>query len=317
VREKLRSNILESTEYLNRFEERLWAITKYYLNSSAQFDDNTYTFIIKENPFPEEVIHKGPYMILRPKQGQRKSDIDIPGDTNIYRVGHKLAKQILNACKNITTPAKEIIFDYANTPTKVSALEKYIGQSGWLQVSRLEINSFEYEDYLITSCITENGEIIHNEIAERFFSIQAKEGNPIYVDDESKSKLNEVFYGNKQSVISDNAIRNKDFFDVEMDKLDQWADDMKISLDKEIKDLDAEIKLRKSEAKKMLNLEAKVKAQRAIKDLEKKRSEKRQHLFEAQDTIDERKENLLDEIEQRLKQEVNTTELFTIKWTMV
>lgn len=69
---------------------------------------------------------------------------------------------------------------------------------------------------------------------------------------------------------------------------------MKLSLDKEIKDLDAEIKLGKSEAKKMLNLEAEVKAQRAIKDLEKKRSEKRQHLFEAKETIDNRKENLLD-----------------------
>jgi hypothetical protein len=102
-----------------------------------------------------------------------------------------------------------------------------------------------------------------------------------------------------------------------MDKLDQWADDMKLSLDKEIKDLDAEIKLRKYEAKKMLNLEAKVKAQRAIKDLEKKRSEKRQHLFEAQDTIDDRKESLLNEIERRLKQAIKTTELFTIKWKMI
>ena len=67
----------------------------------------------------------------------------------------------------------------------------------------------------------------------------------------------------------------------------------------------------------MLNLEAKVKAQRAIKDLEKKRSEKRQHLFEAQDTIDDRKENLLNEVERRLKQEIKTTELFTIKWKMI
>lgn len=317
VREKLRSNLLESTEYLNRFEERLWATTKFYLNGAAQFNDSTYTFTLKENPFPLEAIHKGPYIILKPKQGQRKSDIDVPDDTNIYRVGHKLAKQILNACKNLTTPSKEIIFDYTNTPTKVTALEKYIGQSGWLQVSRLEINSFEYEDYLIAACITDNGDIIENEIAQRLFSIQAKEGNPLYEDKETKVKLNEVLFSNTQSVISENANRNKDFFDTEMDKLDQWADDMKISLDKEIKDLDAEIKLRKSEAKKMLNLEAKVKAQRAIKDLEKKRSEKRQHLFEAQDTIDDRKENLLDEIERRLKQEINTTELFTIKWSII
>ena len=317
VREKLRSNLLESTEYLNRFEERLWATTKYYLNDAAQFNDSTYTFTLKENPFPQEAIHKGPYIILKPKQGQRKSDIDVPDDTNIYRVGHKLAKQILNACKNLTTPSKEIIFDYTNTPTKVTTLEKHIGQSGWLQVSRLEINSFEYEDYLIAACITDNGEIIENEIAQRLFSIQAKEGNLLYEDKETKVKLNEVLFSNTQSVISENANRNKDFFDTEMDKLDQWADDMKISLDKEIKDLDAEIKLRKAEAKKMLQLDAKVKAQRAIKDLEKKRSEKRQHLFEAQDLIDDKKENLLTEIEQRLRQEINTTELFTIKWTLI
>ena len=317
VREKLRSNLLESTEYLSRFEERLWATTKFYLNGSAQFNDNTHTFTLKENPFPQEAIHKGPYMILKPKQGQRKSDINVPDDTNIYRVGHKLAKQILNACKKLNTPTKEIIFDYTNTPTKVTALEKYIGKSGWLQVSRLEINSFEYEDYLISSCITDNGENIDTKIAQRFFSLQATEGNSIYVDNETVSKLNEVLFSNTQLVISDNANRNKDFFDIEMDKLDQWADDMKLSLDKEIKDLDAEIKLRKSEAKKMLQLEAKIKAQRAIKDLEKKRNEKRQHLFESQDTIDDRKENLLDEIERRLKQEINTTELFTIKWKMI
>ncbi len=317
VREKLRSNLLDSTEYLNRFEEMLWATTKFYLNGSAKFDDNTYTFRLKDNPFPQETINKGPYMILKPKQGQRKSDIDVPDDTNVYRVGHKLAKQILNACKKLNTPSKEIIFDYSNTPTKVTALEKYIDQSGWLQVNRLEINSFEYEDYLISSCITDNGENIDSEIAQRFFSLQAKEGNLIYVENEAVSKLNEVLYSNTQSVISDNANRNKDFFDTEMDKLDQWADDMKLSLDKEIKDLDAEIKLRKSEAKKMLQLDAKVKAQRAIKDLEKKRSEKRQHLFEAQDMIDERKENLLTEIEQRLRQEINTTELFIIKWKMI
>lgn len=317
VREKLRNNLLESTEYLNRFEERLWATTKFYLNGAAQFNDSTYTFTLKENPFPQEAIHKGPYIILKPKQGQRKSDIDVPDDTNIYRVGHKLAKQILNACKKLTTPSKEIIFDYSNTPTKVTTLEKYIGQSGWLQVSRLEINSFEYEDYLIAACITANGEIIENEIAQRLFSIQAKEGNPLYEDKETKVKLNEVLYSNIQSVISENANRNKDFFDTEMDKLDQWADDMKISLDKEIKDLDAEIKLRKAEAKKILQLDAKVKAQRSIKDLEKKRSEKRQHLFEAQDLIDDKKENLLTEIEQRLRQEINTSELFTIKWSLI
>jgi hypothetical protein len=317
VRDKLRINLLESIKYLNRFEERLWATTKYFLNSSAQFDDENFTFTLNENPFPNVSIHKGPYMVLKPKQGQRKSDIDVPDDTNIYRVGHKLAKEILSACKQLNTATKELTFDYSNTATKVTALEKFIGQSGWLQVNHLEINSFEFEDYLLTACITDNGETIDSELAQRFFSLQASEGQAVYALPEIMNTLEGALHNETQKVITENATRNNNFFDTEMDKLDQWADDMKLSLDKEIKDLDAEIKLRKSEAKKMLNLEAKVKAQRAIKDLEKKRSEKRQHLYEAQDTIDERKENLLDEIERRLKQAVKSTELFTVKWKII
>ena len=102
-----------------------------------------------------------------------------------------------------------------------------------------------------------------------------------------------------------------------MDKLDQWADDMKISLEKEINDLDAEIKLRKAEAKKMLTLETKVSAQRIIKEMEKKRNEKRQLLYTAQDEIDEKKENLLTDIEKMLKQKIEQKEVFTIKWKII
>jgi len=46
-------------------------------------------------------------------------------------------------------------------------------------------------------------------------------------------------------------------------------------LEKELRDLDAEIKLRKSESKTTSRLVEKVRIQRLIKDLEKKRSEKR------------------------------------------
>lgn len=317
VRDKLKTNLLECSEYLNRFEEKLWAITKHFLQNVALFNDDHFTFTLTKNPFPNVFIHKGPYMILKPHKGERKSEIEIPDDTNIYRVGHPLAKEILQACKNNPTNSKSLTFDYSNTPTKVTALEKFIGKSGWLQVNHLEINSFEYEDYIISAAISEDDEIIESELAQRFFSIQATENDFIDVPDQIKETLKELILKETDQVVFKNATRNQEFFDVEMDKLDQWADDMKLSLDKEIKDLDAEIKLRKSEAKKMLQLDAKVKAQRTIKDLEKKRSEKRQHLYEAQDLIDERKETLLDEIERRLKQQQKSTHLFTIKWNII
>jgi hypothetical protein len=317
VRDKLKTNLLESKSNLNRFEEWLWAITKYYLRDTASFDDEKFTFSLDRNPFPRAPIHNGPYMILKPMEGQRKSDIDVPDDTNIYRVGHVLAQEILSACKLINTQTKELTFDYSNTPTKITALEQYIGQCGWLQINHLTIKSFELEDFLVAACFTDEGDTIDDALAQRFFSIQATEGQPIHITDTIDHRLKAVLSVQTQHVISNNANRNKDFFDTEMDKLDLWADDLKLSLEKEINDLDAEIRLLKSDAKKLLNLDAKVKAQRAIKDLERKRTEKRQHLYEAQDEIDERKEKLLDEIEKRLNQEVKTTELFSIKWKMI
>ena len=51
--------------------------------------------------------------------------------------------------------------------------------------------------------------------------------------------------------------------------------------------------------------------------MERKRIEKRQNLFNAQDEIDEKKELLLSRIEKMLQQKVQHTELFTIKWRII
>ncbi len=316
VREKLRSNMLETKESLSKFEDKLWKTTQFFLSNKAQFQ-NDYSFKLLENPFPNENIHSGPYMILKTNEHGRKSEIEIPDDTNIYRVGHKLAQRILQACKELETPAKEVVFDYTNSNTRIAYLEKFIGQSGWMKVQLLQVNSFELEEYFLISCFTDEGEEIYSDMANRFFSLDASVKNNILMSKAIEETFKESLFSLKQNILNENALRNNNFFDVEMDKLDQWADDMKISLEKEIKDIDAEIKLKKIEAKKTLNLELKVKSQREIKELENKRSDKRKRLFQAQDEIDERKENLLSEIEQRLNQKIIETELFTIRWKLI
>jgi ERCC4-related helicase len=317
VKDKLRTNLRVSREYLTRFEEWLWLTTRFFLHKSARFNDEDFSFYLNENPFPGESIHKGPYMILKSTEGQRKSDVQLPDDTNIYRVGHKLAQRILSECKKTDTPCREVVFDGTKSPNRVSALKAHTGQTGWLRVSYLSIESFECEDYILTACITDREEVIESELAKRFFSFMATENETCAIDETIETQLKDLIDHERQKVGSDNSERNRNYFDIEMDKLDQWADDMKISLEKEIKDLDAEIKLRRSEAKKILDLQTKVGAQRAIKELEKLRSEKRQNLFEAQDTIDGRKEALLTEIENRLRQSIRLNELFTIKWRLV
>ena len=317
VHQKLKFNMEKGKEYLNQYEQWLWNITKFYLEDFAVFDQNEDSFRLRKNPFPGENIHPGPYLILRTKEDKKKTEIDVADDTNVYRIGHPLAQRIVDACKKKKLPAKEITFDYSNTPTKITLLEELLGESGWLQVSLLTIASFETEEYILLSGFTDNGEEIDVEVCRRLFSVLAEEGKTISVLNEIQVKFDELNHAQKQDILEENMQRNAKFFDDEYEKLDHWADDMKLSLEKEIKDLDAEIKLRKAEARKLLDLKKKVAEQRAIKDLEKKRSEKRKTLFEAQDQIDTKKEDLLGNIEERLKQKITEETLFTLNWKLI
>lgn len=317
VHQKLKVNLEKGKSYLNQYENWLWTVTKHYLNGYAEFDFKRDVFRLKKNPFPQFKINEGPYQLLKSGDAIKKSQQELDNNANLYRIGHPLAKQIVEACKTKDLELQKVIFDYSNHPTNMAILEDYVGSKGTIRVTQLSILSFEEEDYLLTQILDEQQNKIDDEIAQKLFSLPAKTANTSSISNETDLLLKDLFKAQKQEVLEDNMQRNAEFFDQEYDKLDKWADDMKISLEREIKDIDAEIKLRKAEARKTLDLQSKVKEQRAIKDLEKKRNEKRKHLFEAQDQIDDKKDDVLSNIEKRLAQRIEEKELFTIKWELI
>lgn len=305
VRQKLKINVEESKEYISRYENWLWEITRFFLKENGIFSNKEYSFTLNQNPFPEILIHSGPYKIGR----------HVP-DINVYRINHPLAELIIRDCKDKILTSKTLKFQYTDTGRKISALNELIGKSGYLQLSLFTINSFESEDFLLLSGLTQEGEILESEILQKLFSLTAREEKLLAVPVLVKQQLRTLTSNQIESVMQRNLTKNSKFFNDEFDKLDKWAEDMKLSLEKEIKDIDAELKLRKAEARKVMELAQKVEEQRLIKELEKKRNEKRRKLFESQDEIDNRKEKLLSEIETRLKQKTSEELLFIIRWEL-
>ena len=108
--------------------------------------------------------------------------------------------------------------------------------------------------------------------------------------------------------------RNARFFEAEADKLDGWADDLKVGLERELKELDRQIKEARRAATTALTLEEKLAGQKAVKALEAERSTKRRSLFDAQDKIDEQRTELIAQIEGKLEQQIHVQPLFTIRW---
>ena len=110
--------------------------------------------------------------------------------------------------------------------------------------------------------------------------------------------------------------RNAKFFEAEAEKLDSWADDLKVALEREIKDIDRQIKEAKRAATLALTLEEKLAGQKQIKALESQRNGKRRALFDAQDEIDRRRERLIADIEGKLAQTTRLELLLAIRWRL-
>ena len=306
VHEKLRVNLQTSTDYLNRYESFLWRLTTHALGKHAKIDEATLTFELKSNPFSTNNIPLGNYRFGREV-----------ADAHHYRFGHPLAQQVLCHCKDLQLPGAELIFDYSGSPTKVTVLEPLVKTSGWLRLEKLTIFSFETEDYLLWAGVTGDGHILSDEQCKRLFSLSAVTGSMLYSTSPEESALNGILQAGRKNVLQTNAERNAGFFDAEMGKLEHWAEDMKTSLEIRLKQLDIDIKMRKAEARKITNLEEKVKVHREIKDLEKTRNDMRLNLYQAQDDVEAKKEHLIEQIEARLKQDVKTENIFTIRWRVV
>jgi len=308
VHEKLKVNIRESQSYLDIYEHWLWDTTRHYLGDVADFSEHEYSFLLKRNPFPgENNIDAGPYKIGK--------NIE---DAHIYRPGHLLAQRILNEVKKKKLEDAEVIFDYSKNPSIISVLKSFVGKTGILKASNYTLEALEVEDQVLVIAFDDKYNAILQDVAKKLFFLAAQASTTkSSISDEEKKKLYKLEQESVDLINMNSAERNSEFFDSEVDKLDRWADDMKTALELELKKLDIDIKAAKTLAKKNVNLDEKLKAQRAVKDMEKKRNEMRKKLYEAQDEVDNRKEDLIARVEAQLKQKTSLTPLFTIRWRVI
>jgi len=306
VREKLKVRDEASKAYLNRYERLLIQLTRHELGGHAEFLSDA-SFRLKTQPFPEHaaVIPLGLYELPRRT-----------GEAHLYRLNHPLAEAVVAQVKERDLPTAEIQFDYELHKGKVSLLEPFIGKSGWLVATLFTVESLDQaEDHLIVAAMTDEGHILDEEIATRLLTLP---GTVIgQVPPNTNASQLEVTIQNRQALIQrDISERNAHFFEAEADKLDGWADDLKVGLEREIKELDRQIKEVRRAAITALTLDEKLAGQKQIKAIETQRNQKRRTLFDAQDQVDSQRDELIEKIESKLIQESHSEKLFQLRWQL-
>lgn len=306
VHDKLKLRSERTSAALGKYERLLMQLTRHELRDDAEFIEDDGHFRLKANPFPDRKdIPVGTYELPRRT-----------GDAHLYRLSHPLAEEVLQRAKTRETPPVEVIFDYTNTPGKVSILEPLVGRSGEMTVSVMTVEALDQaEDYIIYAGVCSDGQVLDEDQVRRMLGLNALLGQTLTHLDNTANL--DAIAAQCQLVIRGRiAERNASFFEQEAAKLDSWADDLKVGLEKEIKELDRQIKETKKASTLAASLQQKLEAQKQIKKLESERKHKRTSLFEAQDEIDERREELIRGIEAKLRESVRLNTLLEIQWRL-
>jgi adenine-specific DNA-methyltransferase len=308
VREKLKVRDEDAKVYLDRFEQLLMRLTRHELNDSAEFlNGSSFRLTSKPAWADGRAVPLGLYELPRRS-----------GEAHLYRLSHPLGEAIVERAKARELAAAELIFDYSNHSGKVSALEPLKGKCGWLIAAVVTIEALDQaEDHLLLSGLSDAGESLSDDASLRLLTLAGRVGPEAAPPVETIDRLNGDIRLRQQGIQRSISERNARFFETEADKLDGWADDLKVGLEREIKEIDRQIKEARRAATTALTLEEKLAGQKQVKSLEASRNQKRRSLFDAQDEIDKQRAELIAQIEGKLQQKVDLVRLFTIRWLLV
>jgi adenine-specific DNA-methyltransferase len=308
VHRRLRLSLEDSRACLDHLERCLWNLTRYELHGAADFSEATYEFDLRRLEPGWPAVPLGKYQFVTRARQQNGAQP--------YRLGHPLAEAALLRAQERSLDSAHVLFDYSGYPGKIGLLDELVGRSGWLALARLTISSLEDEDRLLLAVVDDTGRPLHPDVGAKLFLVDGQMDGLAEIPENDFRALQHRLQELQAAALAEVQQRNSRFFDEEIEKLERWADDLKHGLEMELKDLDAEIRQTRRDAQLAADLEGKLALHRVIKDLEAKRSKKRRELYEAQDEIDVRKEDLISAVEARLQRSVARRDIFTIAWSV-
>ena len=309
VQEKLRVRAEDSRSARSRFERMLMELTRAELSDCASFDDDG--FNLRRTPVGIEASGLSGIELGRYELPRRS------GDAHLYRINHPLALWITEKAKTRALDGAKLVFDYDRHGTKVSTLEPYRGKAGWLTCKLLIVEALgNQEQHLLVAATTTEGVPLAEEDPEKLLRLPATTRAAGLCNNVGNDTLAADVESRRTDLLREINQRSLGYFEQEVQKLDAWADDLKLGLEQQIKDIDREIKEVRRTAATSPTLEEKLAHQKRQRDLEGKRSKLRRELFIRQDEVEAQRNDLISQLEVQLQLQVEERTLFTIEWEL-
>lgn len=302
VHDRLRVHKEAAKQSLDAQQQTLLDLAKYSLRDRAAFASSEPRFqMLPSGSEAEQRFH------LDWQRAEALGEV-------FFRVDHPLAQGIISAATGVETTPADVTFFYES---HASALERYRGTRGWLEVSKMAAEAVgRTDEFLLVAATDASGQRLSPEVAAKLFSLRgAVQGvAPETVSPEVVAMREDL----KLQRLSELETRNETFFQEEADKIERRSEDLKLGLEREIKKLDREITAQQREARKTKGLQEKLEAQKAWRVLEGRRDAKRRQYFEEQDRIKADQDALIQGLERQLQEKKVVLEsVLTLRWNLV
>ena len=306
VIEKLKLTHKESQIYLNRYQQWLWKMMKFALKDITTFNDGQAQFHLPSCKYTGKQIPVGEYKIANKVEDAYK-----------LRIGHPLTEKVIKELKSASTPPRHLLLDISAYEARVAALEPLTGTSGWLHAEQLTVKSLDILDRVICTAFTDSGEPLTEDQAQRLLDLPVSAAKDVSVSKEIQNQIDCTSKRHRAEALEEIKAHNHAYFMQEVEKLNKWADDRIYAAEQAIRDTKKRIKELNREARKLDDTEAVLKNQKKLRNLNKKLRRLRQEIFNVEDNIEEQRDAMIEEIEQRLDQDISQQHILTIRWTLI
>lgn len=308
VHDRLKVHLDQTREHLGRMENRFWKVTQNVLNKNAIFEEKYHQFELQK---VTANCLKGTYHLI----SKQKNKKNIEG-YYLYRMSHPLGEHVLDSAIKKNTPLVELSFDMTHHPAHITVVEELKGKKGWLILSKLTIESYDKDEYLLFNAFDDQGNQIHPEVCEKLFDCEAME-KPIGLTEEIKSQLENDARIHTSATLESAFERNNHFFKEECDRLFRWSDDLMLSAEKELKDTKLQLRELNRQFRLATNQQERLELELKVKEVSKKQRDQRQRIYDVEDEINLKRDGLIDQLKAKIAQKTQSETLFMIRWSVV
>jgi len=319
VHQRLRLQLADTRAQLDRVGQRFWSLTRFMLGDRARFDETVLAFDLHRPP--RDDIAPGRYHLI--SKGHAHMGVDGGANSGeepgrfLYRLSHPLGEYVVESGKALETPVAEIVFDVTNHPTKLTVVEALRGRRGHMTLTRLTVDSYDREEYLLFSGFEDGGTALDAETMEKIFLCGGRVVGTDGIPDRETQRLANEAERHAKATVSRSLEENSKHFHEAREKLEKWADDMVLAAEKALADTKEQIKALRRQARQAVTLEEQHQIQEKIQKLERQQRRQRQEIFTVEDEIMVKRDQLIDQLERRLAQRTTTETLFTIRWAVM